>query len=352
MKSTATPRNIVPVGVLGLGRAGWEIHIRQLKDHPRFRVVEVADPDPVRRVEAERELGCRSFASRDELLDGGSSSLVVVATPNTCHEEDALAVARSGRDCVLEKPVAMSYAGAVRVAGAFSDRGRQVFPHHQHLFSQEHQLLKELISSGRLGEVFEIRYHWVAFVRRNDWQTLRKNGGGHFNNNGPHALSTILDLLGAPLTSLAGYTAHIKDAGDADDHASFLLRTANGRSGVLLLSTCCATPLPKFTILGSAGTAWPGETAGQIRIKFFDPARAPALEVKDGPAVGRTYGTGEHLPWQEEILDPSSQPELAFYDNIADVLSGVSRPRAAIQGAVEVARALEWGREGGDPAAL
>ena len=340
----------IPVGVLGLGRAGWNIHINQLKNNPRFRVVEVADPDPERRAQAEKELGCRAFASRDELLAEGTSSLVVVATPNTCHEEDALAVAGSGRDCVLEKPVATNYAGADRVVRTFAEGGRRVFPHHQHLFTSEHQVLRGLLESGRLGEVFEIRYHWVNFARRNDWQTLRKNGGGHYNNHGPHALSTMLDLLGTPLVSLAGEARHIKDAGDADDHASFVLRAANGRSGVLMLSTCCAAPMPKFVVLGSAGTAWPHEEAGKVRVKFFDPSAVSALEVRDGAAAGRTYGSGETLPWQEEVLALADKPPLAFYNNVAAVLLDGAEPVVTPQSAVEVARALEWGLTGNDPA--
>lgn len=340
----------VPVGVLGLGRAGWNIHINQLKNHPRFRVVEVADPDPARRAEAEKELGCRAFASRDELLAEGTSSLVVVATPNTCHEDDALAVARAGRDCVLEKPVATTYAGASRVAQAFADQKRRVFPHHQHLFFSEHQVLRGLLENGRLGEVFEIRYHWVNFARRNDWQTLRKNGGGHYNNHGPHALSTMLNLLDAPLVSLAGEARHIKDAGDADDHASFVLKAANGRSGVLMLSTCCAAPMPKFVLLGTTGTAWAHEEPGKVRIKFFDPAAVSSLEVKDGAAAGRAYGSGEKLPWQEEVLDLADKPALSFYDNVAAVLLDGAEPVVTAQSAVEVARALEWGLTGNDPA--
>ncbi|HRJ72161.1 MAG TPA: Gfo/Idh/MocA family oxidoreductase [Terrimicrobiaceae bacterium] len=341
----------IPVGVLGLGRAGWNIHINQLKNHPRFRVVEVADPDPERRAEAEKELGCRTFASRDEMLAEGASSLVVVATPNTCHEEDALAVAKSGRDCLLEKPVSTSYAGAERVARAFAENGRRVFPHHQHLFSPEHQILRGLLDSGKLGEVFEIRYHWVNFARRNDWQTLRKNGGGHYNNNGPHALSTMLNLLDAPLVSLIGDARHIKDAGDADDHASFVLKAANGRAGVLLLTTACAAPLPKFVVFGSTGSAWAHEEPGKVRVKYFDPSAVPALEVRDGAAAGRAYGSGEKLPWQEEVLDTADQPLGKFHDNVAAVLLDGAEPVVTAQSAVEVARALEWGLTGNDPAA-
>lgn len=233
---------------------------------------------------------------------------------------------------------------------AFAEHGRQIFPHHQHLFFPEHQILRELLESGRLGEVFEIRYHWVYFARRNDWQTLRKNGGGHYNNHGPHALSTMLDLLGAPLVSLLGEARHVKDAGDADDHASFLLKAANGRSGVLMLSTCCAVPLPKFVLLGSAGSAWPHEEPGKIRVKYFDPSSVSSLEVRDGAAAGRAYGSGETLPWQEEVIDLAGKPSLAFYDNVAAVLLDGAAPVVSAQSAVEVARALEWGLLGRDPA--
>lgn len=350
MKTASSSNDITEVSVLGLGRAGWNIHIKCLKENPRFRVVEVADPDPIRRAEAEQELGCQTYATRDDLLSRGSSSLVAVATPNTCHEEDALAVCRSGRDCVLEKPVAMNYAGAVRVAEAYAASGRHVFPHHQHLFSKEHQTLKSIVGSGRLGDIFEIRYHWVSFARRNDWQTLRKNGGGHLNNHGPHALSTMLDLLDAPLTSLAGNASHIKDAGDADDHVSLMLRATNGRSGILMLSTCCAAALPKFVILGSAGSAWPAKEAGKVQVKFFNPSEAPAIEVRDGPAAGRAYGSGDQLPWREETLDMASMPDFTFYDNVADVLEERAQQLVTIESAIEVARALEWASAGTDPA--
>jgi len=91
-------------------------------------------------------------------------------------------------------------------------------------------------------------------------------------------------------------------------------------------SPCCALPMPKFVILGSAGTAVAAEEAGKVRVKFFDPAAAPALEVRDGAVPGRAYGSGEQLPWQEETLETASMPKLAFYDNVAAVLLDGAAP--------------------------
>lgn len=48
--------------IAGLGRAGWDIHWRQLlKNNPMFKVVGVIEPVAERRREAEAEIGCMSF---------------------------------------------------------------------------------------------------------------------------------------------------------------------------------------------------------------------------------------------------------------------------------------------------
>lgn len=341
----------ITVGVLGLGRSGWNIHVEALKGRSDFAVTAVADPDPERCDQAEKELECRSFGSRDELLREGDCEVIVVATPNTLHEVDSIAVAESGRHCVLEKPIAGNWAGASQVVKAFQKNGRHVFPHHQQLFSSEHLFLCDLVDSGKLGEIFEIRYHWVNYARRNDWQTLRKNGGGLYTNHGAHALSTMLDLLGAPISALQGVTRHIKDAGDADDHVAFVLEAANGRRGVLMLSSCCVAPMPRFVVLGSAGSAWREADSEQVKVKFYDASKVAPLEVREGAAAGRSYGTGETLPWQEEVLELSAYPKARFYDNVAAVLRGDAEPVVTGESAIQVARVLEWGGTGRDPAA-
>lgn len=338
------------IGIVGLGRAGWNMHVGALKSRPDFKITAVADPSEERRAQAEKELGCKSFATRDELLASADCEIVTVATPNPFHEEDAIAVAESGRYCVLEKPIATTWKGARRVADAFAKNNRRAFPHHQHPTMSEHLLMKDLFASGKLGEIFEIRYQWVNYARRNDWQTLLKNGGGLFTNHGSHALSTMLKLLEAPLVSLHGEARHVKDAGDADDHDSFFLKAANGRAGVLMLSSACAAPLPRFVILGTTGTAWAGSDPKQVHLKYYHADEVAKIEAKDGLVESRSYGMDETLPWREEVLELSSYPALSFYDNVAAVLRGEEEPLVSEEDAVEIMRALEWGATGTDPA--
>jgi len=341
----------IPVAILGLGRAGWKNHTRYLREDRRYHIVAVADPMEERRHEAVEALGCQAYATREALLHEGAAEVVVVATPNRCHQEDALAVLRSGRHCVLEKPMATSYADAVHLRETALETERCLAVYHQHLFGGEYRLMREIIRSGVLGEVFEIQLCWASYRRRVDWQTLLRNAGGHLNNHGPHALSILLPLLEAPLEAISGRARHVKDAGDADDHVHALLHAANGRTARLFLSTACAAPQPRFTLLGTCGSAvHTGERTALLR--YYDPGKVALLTTRDGPAAGRIYGTGEVLPWQEEerALPPLSVCA-SFYDNLHAVLNGREPLTVAPESAVEVVRTIEWLMTGRDPAA-
>lgn len=332
----------IPIAVVALGRAGWNIHVNQLREREDFTIVDVADPDPTRRQEAISELGCAAHADLDTLLKTSKAEVVVVATPNVMHEADAIKVVQSGRHCVLEKPMAPSHEASLRIIDAAAKAGQKVFVHHQRRFGDEYRFLREVIDSGVLGRVFNIRLFWGGFARRNDWQTLRKNNGGLLNNHGPHALDLVLNLLDAPVETLLADLQHVKDAGDCEDHFTLSMKAANGNSADVTCTTVSALPAPRMMLLGSNGTlSADGITTAKLR--YYDPAAVPALTVIEGPAPERKYGTGEELPWQEEEreMKPSS-PGGDFYDNLRDVLKDGAEMVVTPESAAEVIRVIEW----------
>lgn len=337
----------IKTGVIGLGRAGWDIHVKAIQHDERYCITEVADPDELRRNEAAGALGCRAFSDLSSLLKEGDSELIVVATPNNFHESDTVTVLEAGRHCICEKPMAGTYAGAKRVVEAATRIGRKLFVHHQSLFSDEYNFLREIVESGILGEVHEIRFNWASYSRRNDWQTLRKNGGGLLNVLSPHLLTCLLPLLGSPVQGVWASIKHIKDAGDTDDHVHLLLRAENGRVGDAFISTCCALPIPRFILIGSTGTvvSQTGETA---TFRYYEQSSANRLEVIEGAAAGRKYGTGEVLPWKEitRPVEPEKRSG-AFYDNVYGVLRESAPMVVTMESALEVSRVIELARGAG-----
>jgi hypothetical protein len=60
---------VINYGVVGLGRAGWNMHVAQLRARPDAKIVAVVDTEPDRRRQAVEELGCRAYGTLDEFFE-------------------------------------------------------------------------------------------------------------------------------------------------------------------------------------------------------------------------------------------------------------------------------------------
>ena len=308
----------IKVGVIGLGRAGWNIHVERMRHDERFQITAVSDLEEDRRCEAFREFGCDTFTDYRQLLEKADCELVVIASQSVDHNPHAIATLDSGRHAIVEKPMALSTDEATNMINAAEKAGRKLFPHQNYRYEPDVRHIQEVIKSGLLGRVFEICIRWPSFSRRNDWQTLQKFGGGNLNNTCPHFIDAALVLLDSPVARMFADLQLTTDVGDADDHAKIILKGENGCLIDLEVSTSCAASQPKWTVLGTCGTlVSDGETS---HIKYFDPAELQPLTVNEGTANGREYGSDDVLPWREETRPSSAEVSTDFYDNIFAVL--------------------------------
>lgn len=333
-----TLKTPITVGIVGLGRAGWNLHLKPILNIAEFKIVAVADPLPERRKEASDLTGCAEFAGIDELLAGSDAQLVVVATPSHTHLEDTRKTLEAGRHCIAEKPLAFSAKDANELVALAKARGLGLFVHHVHLHRAEFFHLKEVIESGDIGELFSIRTFWGGYGRRWDWQTLKKNFGGQLNNTCPHVLSVVLPLLGSPVKDVFSDLRNIKDAGDAEDHVHAVLRTESGITADIVVSTAMAQAPPRWIVSGSRGALISdGKTS---KVRYYDGNAVPPLSVLDTAAPERKY-LSETLPWQEKEIAVGESPAPAFHQNVLDVLLGKAEPVITPESAAEVVRVTE-----------
>ena len=215
----------VRTAVIGLGRAGWSIHVAGLKDRSDFKIVACVDPEAERRKEAETALGARTYAKWEDFLkDPGDTELVIIATASSMHTPMSIDALKKGLHVLTEKPMSVSLKEATKMLQA-ARKARTIFTvHQQYRCNPElHHALK-IMNSGLLGKVFYIKMNWSNFARRNDWQTLRKYGGGSLNNTCPHSIDLALQFLQSPVVDVWGDLQAVVTAGDADDHVKIMMR--------------------------------------------------------------------------------------------------------------------------------
>jgi predicted dehydrogenase len=349
--------NVDPIryGIVGLGRAGWDIHVKDIRHRDDAKIVAVVDPVAERREQAASEFGCSTHVSIAQMLKRDEVEVVVIATPSVMHGPDSRKAFKAGKHVVVEKPMAMSVVEADGMIRSADVAGRKLFVHQNYRFFPEFIHIQEVIQSGILGRIFHIRMNAAGFARRNDWQTLSRNGGGVLNNTCPHFIDQILQFIGGKVTMVVGDLQQIASAGDVEDHVKAFMRADNGCTADLEISSAenVATPLPKWIICGSHGTLTSDGKNSTIR--WYDPAQAPELAAMDGPAPDRRYGNEDKLPWQEKKVPAAGASVGNFYDNVFAVLRRGEPMRITPQSVREVIRVISMIRKGtqfpGKPAA-
>ena len=306
-------------GVVGLGRSGWGIHVKDLRPRPEAKIVAIVDPLAERRQEAVDEFGCQAYERFEDMLRQDDIEVVVIATPSVNHCPETIAALRAGKHVAVEKPMAMNVDEADRMIAAAKEADQKLFVHQNYRFLREFTHLREVAESGLIGRLYHIRNYIAGFSRRFDWQTLAKNGGGVLNNTCPHFVDMILQLLGAPVTDVMGDLQQIASAGDVEDHVKVLLRAANGCTADMEISSAqnIAREMPKWILCGTCGTLTSDGKESVIR--WFDPKEVKPIEPIDQAVPDRNYHSDE-LPWQEKTVKTEGPDIGGFYHNVLAVL--------------------------------
>jgi scyllo-inositol 2-dehydrogenase (NADP+) len=309
------------VGVLGLGRSGWNIHANAIAEHAGFDVTAVADPVEDRRQEARERFGSATFVEPEELLARAEVDVIVVASPSHTHVPLAITALEQGRHVVVEKPMAGTAAEVDQMIAAAKAADRVLTCYQPRRLDADFEYVQEVLTSGRLGEPVLLRRSAHRFQRRADWQMLRKYGGGELSNTVPHLLDQVLLLLGDGPLEVWADLRHTVGVGDAEDHVKLCLRGERGPVADIESSLCVALPQPTWQISGTTG-ALVGD--GKVfTVRWFDPDSVGALELDEGPAAGRRYGTGEEISWQQEVRTLGRAPRsaaLRYYDRLESTL--------------------------------
>ena len=312
---TQTP---IRVGIAGLGRSGWDIHAHLLAPmNEHFQVVAVVDADPARREEAIERFDCQAYDDYAVLLADPAVELVVVSLPSFIHAQAAIDAMQAGKHVVCEKPMATSLADADRMIAAAAATGKTLTIFQQRRYNPDFRKVKEVIDSGLLGRIVQIRLTESRFSRRWDWQTLQKFGGGSLNNTGPHFLDMALQLYGDhEISEVFCHLDRTLTLGDADDHLKLMVKGPGAPTLDIEISSCCAYSPETWHVMGTRG-GLTGSTR-QLRWKWVIDEEFPPRELDIRPTPDRSYNRDE-LTWHEdswELTGSAGEYATGFYGEL------------------------------------
>ena len=193
----------VRIGLIGAGAVVQVAHLPVLKKLKNVELAAICDVDvPKARALAER-FGIRDvFDDIEDLLGHEKVDALLIATPNHLHEPHIQAALASGAHVLVEKPLAMSSAGAQKIARAAEKRSRVVMAGMTHRYRPDAQAVRSFVQSGELGDIDSVRSSWhvARFARAALGWRQRKDeaGGGAMLDLGLTMLDLCFWLSGNP----------------------------------------------------------------------------------------------------------------------------------------------------------
>src|ERR1041385_2373068 len=141
-------------GILGCG------DVTEVKSGPGFQKAEGSQLVAVMRRNGEKAADYarrhevpRWYDSADALIHDSEVDAVYIGTPPGSHLEYALQVCAAGKPCYVEKPMARNHAECVKMVEAFEAAGLPLFVAYYRRGLPRFRKAKELVESGRIGQV-------------------------------------------------------------------------------------------------------------------------------------------------------------------------------------------------------
>jgi len=181
----------VTIAILGAGNRGMNAYasfIKEKKDlGDKVKIVAVADrhEERINKFKAEHQIPEEfCFRSAEELLaqpklaDG-----IIVATQDQQHLPHCMAALAKGYDVLLEKPIATTAEDCLTIAAEAKRLGRKVMVCHVLRYTVFYQTIKNMLASGKIGEVVSIEanedvgyWHQAHSFVRGNWRNSDSSG--------------------------------------------------------------------------------------------------------------------------------------------------------------------------------
>jgi scyllo-inositol 2-dehydrogenase (NADP+) len=326
--------------VVGHGLAGRWFHCPLVRRQPGLRLAGVVARDPTVRAEAEALWEVPGFAGLDDALAVPEVRLIVIATPHDTHADLAVRALEAGKDCVVDKVMALTTEEADRMIAARDASGRLLSVFHNRRWDWDFLTIQDLLGRGLIGRPLVFESAVCRYAAPRSWRGQAATAGTILYDWGAHLIDQALQMGLGPCRRLSAWVLPAPWPGvDSGGHGRIILEF-DGILYQIETSRVCRLDRPRWWIIGTEGGFVksgidPQEDA--LRAGDIDAAREPEEHR------GRVRRASDSDPGGTvETLFPTVRGHWdGFYANIADSLNGRAPLAVTAEQAREVVRILE-----------
>lgn len=222
------------VGVIGCGRISV-MHFAAINALDGVELVACCDIKLDRANEAADKYNVKAYVSYEEMLNIEKLDAVHICLPHYLHSQVACYAFSRKVNVLTEKPMDVDFASAKKAVEEAERCGVLFGVIMQCRYNNSSKLVKEAISSGKLGKILSARsvLTWTrpdSYYAESDWKgTWEKEGGGVVIDQAIHSIDLVHWLIGAEVDNVScsmANRAHQKV--NVEDTAEGLIEYKNG----------------------------------------------------------------------------------------------------------------------------
>jgi predicted dehydrogenase len=203
----------VGIGVLGSGSVAEIAHFPSIREIPQAELVAACDINEELARRGVEKWGAKVwFRDYQEMLKRDDIDLVIIATPNYLHREQAIACAEAGKHVLIEKPFACTNKEAWDIVDAAKKRGVKVMVGCNYRFWPQNLIVKDLLQQKIIGEVtmgrsqshetWDLYHEMISYTKFR--QKPEQAGAGALFDLGSHMVDLLRWLMGREAKSIVG----------------------------------------------------------------------------------------------------------------------------------------------------
>lgn len=329
--------NGLRVGISGYGLAGRYFHAPLLKG-VGFEVVGALTTNPDRIEHLQQDFPAALAVASIEELIALKLDLLVVASANIVHAEQAIAGLRAGIPVVVDKPMGLNLSQTQEIVNVSKETGVPVTTYFNRKWDSESLTIKKVLASGVLGEIFRLDSRFERFRPESNSGSWREfmsyeEGGGKLLDLQPHLVSLALDWFGPAQLQYSSVRSIRKMA---DDDSLLVLKHDSGVDSYLSASEVMGSTGPRIRLSG---------TRGALVIRDLDPQEA-LLRAGHFPENGKwspSTATKAYLHQGDSVteIDGENGNYATFYSLVEQAIRGTSAWPVTTEEALSVAKIIE-----------
>jgi predicted dehydrogenase len=252
---------MVNIGVVGCGYWGPK-HIRNYHELSEAKLTTVCDLDEHKLQQVRTQYPyVQTTTDFGDLLEEGVDA-VVIATPVDTHYKLAKEALLRNKHVLIEKPMTTNSHKAWELIELAEKRNLVLMVGHTYEYHPAVDLLRKLVDSGELGEIYSIDAHRLNLgLFRPDVNVLW--------DLAPHDISIMLSLLNKEPIAVSARGSHHVDP-KVCDIAYLELLFANGTMGHIHVSWLHPRKIREITIVGSEKMAVYDDVSETEKIHIYD----------------------------------------------------------------------------------